>query len=64
MGYEAEVGQGALDPRLHDGGRSRVSERRPVLSEQVGELLADLPRRKRRRVSQMLTAIRAQSTPK
>lgn len=51
MGYEAEVGQGALDPGLHDGGRSGVSEGRPVLSEQVGELLADLPRKQRRRIS-------------
>lgn len=52
MGYEAEVGQGALDSGLHDGGRSRVSEGRPVLSEQVGELLADLPRKQQRRISQ------------
>lgn len=40
---EAEVGQGALDSRLHDGGRSGVSKWRTVLSEQVSELLADLP---------------------
>lgn len=52
MGYEAEVGQGALDSGLHDGGRSRVSEGRAVLSEQVGELLADLPREQQRRMSQ------------
>lgn len=52
VGYEAEVGQGALDSGLHDGGRSRVSEGRPVLSEQVGELLADLPRKQQRRISQ------------
>lgn len=51
MGYEAEVGQGALNPRLHDGGRSRVSEGRPVLSEQVGELLANLPRKQHRQIS-------------
>lgn len=51
MGYEAEVGQGALDSGLHDGSRSRVSEGRPVLSEQVGELLADLPGKRHRRIS-------------
>lgn len=43
MGDEAEVGQAALDPGLHDGGRSGVSERRAVLGEQVCELFADLP---------------------
>lgn len=43
MGDEAEVSQAALDSGFHDGGRSRVSERRAVLREQVCELLADLP---------------------
>lgn len=43
MGDEAEVSQAALDSRFHDGGRSRVSEGRAVLREQVCELLTDLP---------------------
>ncbi|TNN78690.1 hypothetical protein EYF80_011094 [Liparis tanakae] len=37
---EAEVGQAALDSRLHDGGRPRVPQRRTVLSQQVGR---DIP---------------------
>lgn len=40
---EAEVGQAALNARLQDGRRTRVTQRRAVLGEQVGELLADLP---------------------
>lgn len=43
---EAEMSQAALDSRLHDGGRPRVSQRWTVLSEQVSELLADLPESK------------------
>lgn len=43
VGDEAEVGQAALDSRLHNGGRSWVSERRTILCQQVCELLADLP---------------------
>lgn len=39
---EVEVGQAALDARLQDGGGPRVPQRRSVLSQQVGELLADL----------------------
>lgn len=43
MSDEAEVGQAALDSRLQDGCRPRVSQRWAILSEQVSELLADLP---------------------
>lgn len=42
MRDEVEVGQAALDAGLQNGGGSRVSQRRSVLSQQVGELLADL----------------------
>lgn len=45
MGDEAEVSQAALNPGLQNGSRPRVSQRRSVLSQQVGELLADLPER-------------------
>lgn len=40
---EAEMSQAALDSRLQNGCGPRVSQRRPVLSEQISELLADLP---------------------
>lgn len=43
MSDEAKVGQGVLDYRLQNGGRSRVSQWWTVLCEQVSELLADLP---------------------
>lgn len=39
---EVEVGQAALDARLQNGGGPRVPQGRSVLSQQVGELLADL----------------------
>lgn len=45
MGDEAEVSQAALNPWLENGSRPRVSQRRSVLSQQVGELLTDLPER-------------------
>lgn len=45
VGDEAEVSQAALNPWLENGSRPRVSQRRSVLSQQVGELLTDLPER-------------------
>lgn len=39
---EVEVGQAALDAGLQDGGGPGVAQRGAVLSQQVGELLADL----------------------
>lgn len=42
VGDEAEVGEAALDARLQDGRGAGVSQRRAVLSEQVGEFFADL----------------------
>lgn len=45
VGDEAEVSQAALNPWLEHGSRPRVSQRRSVLSQQVGELLTDLPER-------------------
>lgn len=47
MSDEAEMGQAALNSRLHDRGWPRVSQRRTVLSEQVSEFLADLPEDKK-----------------
>ncbi len=45
VGDEAEVSQAALNPWLENGSWPRVSQRRSVLSQQVGELLTDLPER-------------------
>lgn len=45
VGNEAEVSQATLNPWLQNGSRPRVSQRRSVLSQQVGELLTDLPER-------------------
>lgn len=45
VGDEAEVSQAALDPGLEDGSRTGVSQRRAVLSQQIRELLTDLPAR-------------------
>lgn len=45
MGDEAEMSQAALNPWLENGSWPRVSQRRSVLSQQVGKLLTDLPER-------------------
>lgn len=45
VGDEAEVSQAALDPGFEDRSRPRVSQRRAVLSQQIRELLTDLPAR-------------------
>lgn len=42
---EAKMSQTALDARVQDGTRSRVSKRSSVLSEEVCEFLTDLPAR-------------------
>lgn len=54
MGDEAEVGQAALDALIQDGCRSRVPQRRTVLSQQISELFTDLPGEKK--MTEMLIA--------
>ena len=43
MRDEGEVGEVPLDSRLQDRRRSRVSERRSVLVQQIQQLLQSLP---------------------
>ena len=43
VGDEAEVGEMPLDLRVEDDLRPRVTQRRPVLVQQVHQLLGDLP---------------------
>lgn len=42
---QAKMSQTALDARVQDGTRSRVSKRSSVLSEEVCEFLTNLPAR-------------------
>ena len=43
VGDHGEVGEGALDARVQDGLGPRVAQGRPVLVQQVHQLLADKP---------------------
>ena len=43
MGDEGEVGEVPLNLRVQDDLRPRVAQRRPVLVQQVHQLLRDLP---------------------
>ena len=46
---EAEVREAALDPRLQDGAGPAVSDRRPVLSQQIRKFFTKLPAKGRER---------------